>query len=132
LVHEQTRVGIPIGSDTRLLLYRNIGMTPDEETLVYRYRLATFIAIASVLFPLVYLSGFASRLILRKTEPELARPYKAWWYLWSTLLVVLASTAFLLGSVVGDLKHILFTAILILLSYLASILIVREKSHKQA
>jgi hypothetical protein len=41
LAHEQTRVGTPIGSDTRLLLYRNIGMTPDEETLVYRYRLAT-------------------------------------------------------------------------------------------
>jgi hypothetical protein len=32
--------------------------------------------------------------------------------------------------VIGDLKHSLFTAILILLSYVASILIVREKSHE--
>lgn len=36
------------------------------------------------------------------------------------------------GSVIGDLKHSLFTAILILLSYVASMLIVREKNHKQA
>jgi len=48
------------------------------------------------------------------------------------LLFFLASTAFLLGSVIGDLKHSLFTAILILLSYVASIRIVREKRHEQA
>ena len=36
------------------------------------------------------------------------------------------------GSAIGDLKHSLFTAILILLSYVASILIVREKSHGPA
>jgi basic amino acid/polyamine antiporter, APA family len=71
-------------------------------------------------------------LILRRSEPDLVRPYKAWWYPWSTLLVLLASTAFLLGSVIGDLKHSLFTAILILLSYVASILIVREKSLERS
>jgi APA family basic amino acid/polyamine antiporter len=71
-------------------------------------------------------------LILRRSEPDLLRPYKAWWYPWSTLLVLLASAAFLLGSVSGDLKHSLFTAILILLSYAASILIVREKGLEHA
>jgi basic amino acid/polyamine antiporter, APA family len=92
----------------------------------------TLIAIGSVLYVAVYLSGFASLLILRRNEPDLPRPYKAWWYPWSTLLVFLASAGFLLGSVIGDLKHSLFTAILILLSYVASILIVREKSHQPA
>jgi len=92
----------------------------------------TLIAIGSILFVAVYLSGFASLLILRRTEPDLARPYKAWWYPWSTLLVLLASTAFLVGSVIGDLKHSLFTAILILLSYFASVVIVRAKDHEQA
>jgi len=92
----------------------------------------TLIAIGSVLYVAVYLSGFASLLILRRHEPDLPRPYKAWCYPWSTLLVLLASAAFLLGSVIGDLKHSLFTAILVLLSYVASILIVREKSHEQA
>jgi hypothetical protein len=50
----------------------------------------------------------------------------------STLLVLLASAAFPLGAVIGDLKHSLFTAILILLTYIASILIVREKGHQHA
>jgi len=90
------------------------------------------IAIGSILFVAVYLSGFASLLILRRNEPNLVRPYKAWWYPWSTVLVVLASAAFLVGSVIDDLKHSLFTAILILLSYVASILIVRAKSREQA
>jgi len=92
----------------------------------------TLIGIASILFVAVYLSGFASLLILRRNEPNLTRPYKAWWHPWSTLVVVLASAAFLLGSVIGDLKHSLFTAILILLSYIGSILIVRKKSREQA
>jgi len=48
------------------------------------------------------------------------------------VLVLLASAGFLLGSVIGDLKHSLFTAVLILLSYIASILIVREKGHQHA
>ena len=84
------------------------------------------------MFVAVYLSGCASLLVLRRSEPDLARPYKAWWYPWSTMLVLLASAGFLLGSVIGDLKHSLFTAILILLSYVVSIVIVREKSHDQA
>ena len=92
----------------------------------------TLIAIGSILFVAVYLSGFVSLLVLRRKEPDLPRPYEAWWYPWSTVLVVLASAGFLLGSVIGDLKHSLFTAILILLSYVASIVIVREKSHEQA
>jgi APA family basic amino acid/polyamine antiporter len=92
----------------------------------------TLIAIGSILFVAVYLSGFVSLMMLRRKEPDLPRPYKAWWYPWSTVLVLLASAAFLLGSVIGDLEHSLFTAILILLSYVASILIVREKAHQHA
>jgi len=92
----------------------------------------TLVAIGSILFVAVYLSGFASLLMLRKTEPHLVRPYKAWCYPWSTVFVLLASAAFLLGSVIGDPKHSLFTAILILVSYVASILIGRGKGHEQA
>lgn len=91
----------------------------------------TLIAIGAILFVAVYLSGFVSLLILRRREPNLPRPYKAWLYPWSTVLVLLASVAFLLGSVVGDLKHSLFTAILILLSYVVSVLIVREKGQQR-
>jgi basic amino acid/polyamine antiporter, APA family len=92
----------------------------------------TFVAIGSVLFVAVYVSGFTSLLILRRSEPDLPRPYKAWRYPWSTVLVLLASARFLVRSVIGDLKHSLFTAILILLSYVVSLLIVRERVHQHA
>jgi basic amino acid/polyamine antiporter, APA family len=92
----------------------------------------TLIAIGSILFVLVYLSGFLSLLVLRRREPHLPRPYKAWWYPWSTLGVLLASTGFLVESVIGDLEHSLFTAILILLSYLCAVAIVRRKAASLA
>jgi len=87
----------------------------------------TLIAMGSILFVAVYLSGFISLLVLRRKEPQLPRPYKVWCYPWGTLAICLASAAFLVGSVLGDLKDSLFTLILIFLTYAASLLIVRKK-----
>lgn len=92
----------------------------------------TLIAIGSVLFVAVYVSGFAALLVLRKREPLLTRPYKVWWYPWSTVGVLLASGAFLCGAVIGDLKHSLFTVILVLLSYLVSVLMARNAMRSNA
>jgi APA family basic amino acid/polyamine antiporter len=91
----------------------------------------TLIAIASVLFVAVYISGFVSLLVLRKAEPDLPRPYKVWGYPWSTWAVLLASAAFLAGSVVGDLKDSLFTVILIALSYPLYVLAVRPRLRRE-
>ena len=77
----------------------------------------TLIAIASFLFVAVYLSGFCALFVLRVREPELARPFKVWGYPWSNLAVLLASAAFLIASVLGDLKNALIALILIALSY---------------
>ncbi len=89
----------------------------------------TLIAVNSILIVTVYLSGFLALLVLRKREPALARPHKAWLYPWSTIIVLAASAAFLLGSVIGDLQHSLFTIIFILLTYTASLFIGRKKTH---
>jgi APA family basic amino acid/polyamine antiporter len=88
----------------------------------------SLIAIAAILFVANYLPVFAALLVLRRKEPDLPRPYKAWFYPWTTLCVLVASAAFLVGSVIGDLRHSLFTVILILLSYVAAILITRSKA----
>jgi len=88
----------------------------------------SLIAIAAILFVANYLPVFAALLVLRRKEPDLPRPYKAWFYPWTTLCVLVASAAFLIGSVIGDLRHSLFTVILILLSYVAAILITRGKA----
>jgi basic amino acid/polyamine antiporter, APA family len=88
----------------------------------------SLIAIAAILFVANYLPVFAALLVLRKKEPDAPRPYKVWLYPWTTISVLLASAAFLAGSVVGDLRHSLFTLILILLSYVAALLITRRRS----
>jgi basic amino acid/polyamine antiporter, APA family len=85
-------------------------------------------AVASILFVAIYLSAFCSLLVLRRREPELSRPYRVWFYPWTTILVLLASAGFLIGSVIGDLRHSLFTVILILVSYTAALLVTRRRT----
>ncbi len=87
----------------------------------------SLVAIAAILFVANYLPVFAALLVLRRKEPDLPRPYKAWFYPWTTVCVLLVSAGFLVGSVIGDLRHSLFTVILILLSYVAAILVTRRK-----
>ena len=77
----------------------------------------SLIAIVSILYVSVYASGFASLLVLRRREPNLPRPYRAWWYPWSTIAVLVVSLTFLVAAVLGDLKHSLFTLILAALTF---------------
>ena len=77
----------------------------------------TLIAIATFLFVTVYISGFAALFRLRRTQPEMARPFKTWGYPWTTAGVLLASIGFLVAAVVSDLKHSLFTLVLIAVNY---------------
>ena len=92
----------------------------------------TLIAIDSVIIGAIYVSGFASLLVLRRREPSLPRPYKTWWYPWSTVCALVVSLGFLLGAVIGDLRHSLFTVVLVALSYLASRMIVRTSGEAAA
>ena len=41
-------------------------------------------------------------LALRRREPDLARPYRAWGYPWSVWLVTAGGIMFLLGILAGD------------------------------
>jgi len=75
------------------------------------------IALASVLLVALYLSGPCALFALRRREPDLPRPFKAWGYPWTPLFALLASGAFLIATIIGDLKDALFTLALITLSY---------------
>jgi APA family basic amino acid/polyamine antiporter len=110
--------GTPVWS---LLLCAVVGVA-----LILSGTLETLIAIDAVIIVAVYASGFASQMMLRWREPQLARPYRAWWYPWSTLCVLVVSLGFLLAAVIGDLRHSLFTVILVVVSYLVSRVIVRD------
>jgi APA family basic amino acid/polyamine antiporter len=41
-------------------------------------------------------------IILRRREPELRRPYRAWGYPWSAWMVVIGSVIFLIAMLIGD------------------------------
>jgi APA family basic amino acid/polyamine antiporter len=84
----------------------------------------TLIAICSILFVVVYLSGFVSLFLLRRREPALERPFKLSGYPWSNLGVAVASAAFLGAAIVADLKDALFMLVLIALTVLGYFLFV--------
>lgn len=77
----------------------------------------TLIAVSSFLLVSVYLSGFAALFRLRVGQSQLTRPFKVWGYPWTTLGVLLASAGFLVASVISDIRHSLFTLLLVAISY---------------
>lgn len=88
------------------------------------------IAISAFLYVAVYISGFASLIVLRQREPQLSRPFRAWGYPWTTWGVLLASAGFLVAAVVGDLRHSLFTLILIVLTYPIYLLLIKRRAPR--
>jgi basic amino acid/polyamine antiporter, APA family len=82
---------------------------------------ATFFFVAS------YLSGFASLLKLRKKEPDLHRPYKAWLYPVLPWILLLISAGFLVGTLAENKSAIVYLAVYLGLSYPVFLLIKRSR-----
>jgi APA family basic amino acid/polyamine antiporter len=60
------------------------------------------IAVAAVLFLICYTSAFLAVLVLRRTDPMLPRPYRAFGFPWSTAIVLGGSLAFLAAAIAED------------------------------
>jgi basic amino acid/polyamine antiporter, APA family len=60
------------------------------------------IALFSVLFLLYYISAFLAVFVLRRKEPGLPRPYKAFGYPYSTAVVLLGAVALLVAAICED------------------------------
>ena len=65
-------------------------------------KFSAILAALAFFFVANYAMGYLSVIILRRREPDLPRPYRAWGYPWTTLLVLLGSVTFLIGAVIGD------------------------------
>lgn len=63
------------------------------------------IAIAAIFFVANYAASYAALLVLRRTAPELPRPFRAWGYPWTTLLVLSGSLLFLFGAIKSDSRN---------------------------
>ncbi|PYU73891.1 MAG: APC family permease [Acidobacteria bacterium] len=75
------------------------------------------IAMLSFFFVANYALSYASLFVLRNREPEMARPYRAWGYPWSTGLALGASVLFLAGSILTDQKNAPWALAILALSY---------------
>lgn len=92
----------------------------------------TILAMTAILYVAVYLSGFLSLFALRIKEPDLPRPFKMWGYPWSTLAITVGTAGFLIAAAVADLKHALFTVIVLALTWPAYLLMKRARSASPA
>jgi APA family basic amino acid/polyamine antiporter len=86
------------------------------------------IAMCSILFVLVYASGFVALFVLRRREPELPRPFRVPGYPWLPLVALVGSLAFLVGNVVSDPRSSAWVAGLLALSYPAFRLAARGRA----
>jgi APA family basic amino acid/polyamine antiporter len=75
------------------------------------------IAVLTFLIVANYVLTFLSVFVLRRREPDLPRPYRAWAYPWSTGLALASGVAFLAASVAGDTTNSLYALAALAASY---------------
>lgn len=74
------------------------------------------LAIAGFYYVIDYASAYVCLFALRRKEPELERPYKAWGYPYSTGVVLIASLAFLALAIADDRVNSLWAMAVLLVS----------------
>jgi APA family basic amino acid/polyamine antiporter len=85
--------------------------------IVFGQTFGKVITILSFFFVANYTLSFISVFVLRRREPEKARPYRAWGYPWTTALALLGSVAFLAGAVASDRRNSVYALLLLAASY---------------
>jgi APA family basic amino acid/polyamine antiporter len=69
--------------------------------------------VASVIFVVNHCFALSALFVLRKREPNLPRPFRAWGYPWVSAAVLLTALGIVAGSFVSDTRHSLYALILI-------------------
>lgn len=75
------------------------------------------IAMLSFFFVANYTFTYTSLFVLRKREPEMNRPYRAWGYPWTTGVALAGSVMFLVGSIATDRDNAPLALGMLVLSY---------------
>lgn len=74
-------------------------------------------SLSAVMLTVVTAFSFASLLLLRRKEPHLHRPYKAWGYPYMTILALTVTLILFAGFAVGDSRSFFIVTALFTLSY---------------
>jgi APA family basic amino acid/polyamine antiporter len=83
--------------------------------------------LASFMVVVVMGLAFASHIQLRRAEPDAPRPYRAWGYPYTTIIVVLVSIGLFIGFAIGDRYNLILILIVGALSYPAYRIITHKK-----
>jgi APA family basic amino acid/polyamine antiporter len=75
------------------------------------------IAMLSFFFVANYTLTYTSVFVLRRKEPDMPRPYRAWGYPWTTAIALLGSILFLVGSILTDRDNAPLALGMLVLSY---------------
>ena len=73
-----------------------------------------------------YMVAFLAVFVLRRREPDMPRPYRAWGYPYTTGAVLIGSVAFLVGAIASDTQNSLYALALLAVSYPAFLLLRRR------
>jgi len=112
----------------------NRGGTPDVALLISSMVAAAFVmwggfnfvvAVLAFFFVANYTLSFTSLFVLRHRQPDAPRPFRAIGHPLTTALALLASVAFLIGAVLGDLKTSIW-AVAVLAASVPVYLLVRK------
>jgi APA family basic amino acid/polyamine antiporter len=103
----------------------NTGGTPALSLLLSTivslfFVLGTFervIAMLSFFFVANYTLTYTSLFLLRRRQPQMARPYRAWGYPWTTAIALAASVLFLVASIATDRENAPLALAMLVLSY---------------
>ena len=75
------------------------------------------IAMLSFFFVANYTLTYTSLFVLRKREPQMNRPYRAWGHPWTTGIALGGSLLFLIGSIITDRENAPWALAVLILSY---------------
>jgi len=75
------------------------------------------LTIVAFFFVANYILSFISLFVLRRTEPEKPRPYRAWGHPWTTGLALVGSVLFLAGAIASDTRNSIYALLLLAVSY---------------
>jgi APA family basic amino acid/polyamine antiporter len=79
-----------------------LGTTAVAIVLIASGTFQTLVAVASFFLAVNYCVSCLALITLRRREPEMERPFRAWGYPWSVGIVLAGAVAFLIGVLLGD------------------------------
>jgi APA family basic amino acid/polyamine antiporter len=72
------------------------------------------VAVAAVLFLLIYISTYVALIVLRRKEPATPRPYRAFGYPFTTIIVLAGCVALWIAAIMEDHRSGVFAALLLI------------------